>query len=117
MTLEEVKLDLERMVPGFARLAAPLYKELGIEWGQKPHIPSVKELIDTLYSCISTLDKENQVISTGGVGAYYNPPKEKRKSSKYGLFFTFTKEKDSRGCIYNGDGLPILHRDVKRVSR
>lgn len=61
MKLKEIKEMLKGMVPDFARKVAPIYSLLGWEWSPgktAPHIPSVGEIENTLYSFIERLTEE-----------------------------------------------------------
>jgi len=94
MELEEIKSKLKEMVPDFARKVAPIYGLLGWEWSpgkSKPHIPSVGEIENTLYSLIEGLTEAYQVHGGGGLEAYYKQPDED-EPGYYGLRFVLEKQ-------------------------
>lgn len=70
MTIEEIKTELNKMVPGFAARVAPVYQLLRWEWSpgkQAPHPPSVGEIENALYDLIERLrDGHEDDYSSGG---------------------------------------------------
>lgn len=95
MTVEEIKTELEKMVPSFAAKIAPVYQTLEWQWSpgkSMPHIPSVGEMENTLYSLIEALTGgDHDEVSTGGLSAYYCMPDE-NESGCYGLAFECKEE-------------------------
>lgn len=89
MELKEIKEKLEEMVPDFARGVLPIYSLLEWKWSlgkTTPHIPSVGEIENTLYSLIDGLTEESVLYGTGGLEAYYSQPTE-REPGEFGLRF------------------------------
>ncbi len=96
MTVEEIKVKLQEMVPEFAAKIAPVYEALKWQWSpgkSTPHIPSVGEIENTLYSLVEGLaDASNyDEICTGGLSAYYRMPDD-TDSGCYGLAFECNEE-------------------------
>ena len=92
MTVEEIKAELSKMVPAFAAKIAPVYKTLKWQWSpgkSTPHIPSVGEIENTLYSLIEGLT--GWEVSIGGLSAYYRMPDD-TDSGCYGLAFECEEE-------------------------
>lgn len=91
MELKEIKSKLEKAVPDFAAKVQPIYKLLNWEWSPgeaKPHVPSVGEIENTLYSLIEGLTTEYMKCGVGGLLAYYHPPDEESgESGCYGIAF------------------------------
>jgi len=90
MTTEEIKTELEKMVPSFAAKIAPVYQTLEWQWApgkSSPHIPFFGEIANTLYSLIEDLiSGDHDEVGTGGLSAYYRMPDE-NESGCYGLAF------------------------------
>ena len=90
MELQQIKHELEEMVPDFAKKVVRIYQLLGWEWSPgstAPHIPSVGEIENALYSAIERLDEEFRESGSGGVSVFHEPPFEK-EPGEYGLAFT-----------------------------
>ncbi|GAH26790.1 unnamed protein product [marine sediment metagenome] len=90
MELSQIKHELEEMVPDFAKRAVKIYRVLEWEWRPgrtSPHIPSVGEIENALYSAIERLDEEFLESGSGGVKAFHDPPSE-GETGRYGLAFT-----------------------------
>lgn len=88
MELSEIKRELEKMVPDFAKKVAPVYYALEWEWSPgrtSPHIPSIGELETTLYDLIRGLTDEYVKNGTGGLVAYYSLPEDDIEPGHYGL--------------------------------
>lgn len=96
MTVEEIKAELEKMVPGFAAKIAPVYQTLEWQWSPgkaTPHIPSVGEIKKTLHSLIEGLTASNyDEVGTGGLSVYYRMPNESEPGC-CGLAFECKEEK------------------------
>lgn len=95
MTIEEIKTELNKMVPGFAIRVAPVYQLLRWEWSpgkQAPHTPSVGEIENALYDLIERLrDGHEDDYSSGGLSTYYRMPDED-EAGCYGLAFELEEE-------------------------
>ncbi|GAI88659.1 unnamed protein product [marine sediment metagenome] len=95
MTVEEIKTELEKMVPSFAAKIAPVYQTLEWQWSpgkSTPHIPLVGEIENTLYSLIEGLTPSGyDEACTGGLSAYYRMPDD-TDSGCYGLAFECNEE-------------------------
>ncbi len=92
--LEEIKTKLKEKVPGFAAKVAPVYELLKWEWSpgkQEPHIPSLREVENTLYGLIERLREGREDISIGGLSAYYRMPDENEPGC-YGIAFELEEE-------------------------
>lgn len=93
MELKEIKFKLEKAVPAFVAKVQPIYKLLNWEWSpgkSEPHVPSVGELENALYGLIEALNpsghNEINIVSIGGLSAYYCMPEE-GETGYYGLTF------------------------------
>lgn len=94
MNVEEIKVELNNMVPGFAPKVQPVYELLKWEWSsgkQEPHVPSVGEIENTLYDLIERLTEEFEECSEGGLSAYYRMPDEDEPGC-YGIAFELEEE-------------------------
>lgn len=95
MTVEEIKVKLQEMVPEFAAKIAPVYQTLKWQWSpgkSAPHIPSVSEIENTLYSLIEGLTGgDHDEVCAGGLSAYYSMPDETGPGC-YGLAFECKEE-------------------------
>ena len=92
MKIEEIKTELKKMVPEFAKKVAPVYELLGWEWSPRdtaPHIPSVDEIERTLYDLIEDLTEQFLGSGCGGLDAYYSQPNE--QPGEYGLRFILSE--------------------------
>jgi len=91
MELEEIKNELRKLVPTFARRVAPVYEFLKWEWspGDTPaHIPDVEEIEQTLYDLVNGLSEEYVGSGTGGLEVYCQmPDKDTGEGGEYGLLF------------------------------
>ena len=96
MELKEIKSKLGKAVPDFAVKVQPVYKLLNLEWSpgdSLPHIPSVGEIENTLYTLIEGLTDEYVEVAIGGLSAYYNiPTKESDEAGSYGIAFSLVEE-------------------------
>jgi len=97
MTVEEIKAELGKMVPAFAAKIAPVYKTLEWQWSpgkSVPHIPSVDEIENMLYSLIEGVTGvDNDEVCAGGLSAYYSMPDDNGPGC-YGLTFECEKKVD-----------------------
>lgn len=94
MEVKEIKRELEEMAPDFARKVVPIYSLLEWEWSpgkSAPHIPSVGEIKNTLYSLIDGLTEEYVVSGAGGLEAYYKQP-DGDEPGYYGLRFLLEEQ-------------------------
>ena len=94
MTVEQIKAELKKMIPEFARRVAPIYQLLDWKWSpgdSKPYVPTVKTIEKAIYEAIKRLSEEICSSDTGGVEAYYELPDE-GNPGEYGLMFIFSKE-------------------------
>lgn len=94
MEVKEIKEKLREKVPDFARKVLPIYSLLEWEWSlgkSAPHIPSVGEIENALYSLIDGLTEEYWVHSGGGLEAYYKQPDED-EPGYYGLRFVLEEQ-------------------------
>lgn len=105
MELEKIKGELEKMVPGFAQRVAPLYQQLKWEWSPgatAPHVPSVGEIENELYSLIERLEGgaiggetvKSDRVGCGGLEVFYEQPDEEAgEAGHYGLNFCLEEQK------------------------
>jgi hypothetical protein len=95
MTVEEIKIELQRMVPSFATKIAPFYQTLEWRWStgkSKPHVPSASEIENEFYSLIEGLGTgDRHEVSAGGLTVYYRMP-DKSELGCYGLAFECSEE-------------------------
>lgn len=90
MEISQIKHELEEMVPDFAKKAVKCYFVLEWKWSPgrtSPHIPSVGEIENALYSAIEGIEEGFTTSGSGGLKAFHEPPSGEEPGS-YGLAFT-----------------------------
>ena len=95
MTVEEIKIELQKMAPSFATKIAPFYQTLKWQWSpgkSTPHVPSVSEIENEFYSLIEGLGTGDfDEVGSGGLSVYYRMPDETEPGC-YGLAFECNEE-------------------------